>query len=454
MDDEKVVYPESRELFRNLLNQLLGGRSAIRSDSNYTFRPYDGVVLFTSSAAITATIPADMFALNYVLTGVQFGAGTVTMAAGDGVTFVSKDDPAVTAGQYTMVMAKQVAENVWLLFAIESSGGGGSNLVAPTFVKTGNWLYEPDIFVVPGVAYCTPDTPVIQPSGVWITSFNYNEYAGASGGLLTLEITDLEGVTSSSSSIGFNIVALSLTSLSLPALKYVMSDFTVSTVESLASLSIPVLEIVVGAFQPNTAPLLTSLDTSSLIVAGSVVASFLPQLTSWDLSGLIRVDGNFAPHDMDLLTTLDLPLMVQCGTFGPNTMADLTTINVPSLATLNGPLSPHDVPQLTSLSLPALTHMLDVIGMDGSGLDGLTSFSIGSGLIQAAGDVVITNPPLDQASVDNVLVRYAALDGTGATISYDDHSIDVSGNCAPPSAAGLMAKAILEGRGNTVTVNS
>lgn len=125
MDDEKMVYPASRELFRNLLNQLLGGRSASRSDSNYTFRPYDGVVLFTSASAITATIPADTYALNYVLTGVQFGNGVVTFAAGAGVTFVSKDDPVVTAGQYTLVMAKQVSENVWLLFSINAGGGGG-----------------------------------------------------------------------------------------------------------------------------------------------------------------------------------------------------------------------------------------------------------------------------------------------------------------------------------------
>lgn len=116
MDDARIVYPETQELFRKLMHQMLGERSARRSDSAYTFQAFDGSVLFTSGSAITATIPADIFPIDYVLTGVQLGAGAVTFAAGAGVTLNSNGSKVATNGQYAVASAKQIADNVWLLF--------------------------------------------------------------------------------------------------------------------------------------------------------------------------------------------------------------------------------------------------------------------------------------------------------------------------------------------------
>jgi hypothetical protein len=80
--------------------------------------------------------------------------------------------------------------------------------------------------------------------------------------------------------------------------------------------------------------------------------------------------------------------------------------------------------------------------------------TINPGLLVCGGDVTITVCNLNQASVDGLLVLLAGLDGTGGTTSYDTHIVDLSGNCAIPSATGLAAKTTLEGRGNTVTVNA
>lgn len=91
---------------------------------------------------------------------------------------------------------------------------------------------------------------------------------------------------------------------------------------------------------------------------------------------------------------------------------------------------------------------------DASGSLLLEACSFGAGLLFVGDYTDCSNNALSQASVDNVLVRLAALDGTGGTTSYDNKTVDLSGGTdAAPSATGLAAKATLEGRGCTVTVN-
>jgi hypothetical protein len=61
---------------------------------------------------------------------------------------------------------------------------------------------------------------------------------------------------------------------------------------------------------------------------------------------------------------------------------------------------------------------------------------------------------LDQASVDGILVRLAALDGTNGTTAYSSKTILLNGGTsATPSATGIAAKATLVARGCTVTTN-
>jgi hypothetical protein len=65
----------------------------------------------------------------------------------------------------------------------------------------------------------------------------------------------------------------------------------------------------------------------------------------------------------------------------------------------------------------------------------------------------MTSCALNQASVDDLLVRLAALDGTGLTTAYSSKTVTILGTSAAPSATGLAAKATLAARGCTVTHN-
>lgn len=70
------------------------------------------------------------------------------------------------------------------------------------------------------------------------------------------------------------------------------------------------------------------------------------------------------------------------------------------------------------------------------------------------GNFSITGAALSEASVDYYLMLLAGLDGSGGTTVFENVTVDLSGGTsAPPSGDGLAAKAVLEGRGCTVTVN-
>lgn len=71
------------------------------------------------------------------------------------------------------------------------------------------------------------------------------------------------------------------------------------------------------------------------------------------------------------------------------------------------------------------------------------------------GTVTFIGCALPQGVVDAILVQLAGLDGTNGTTLYENETVNLSGGTnAIPSATGLTAKATLEGRGCTVTVNS
>lgn len=445
MDDEKVVYPESRELFRNLLNQLLGGRSASRSDSNYTFRPYDGVVLFTSSSAIAATIPADMFALNYVLTGVQFGAGTVTFAAGDGVSFVSKDDPVVTDGQYTMVMAKQVSENVWLLCAMESSGGGGGGSpVAPTVNVNGDWPWPP-LYVAAVPQKIFLGTSEITTGTSWLNDFDYDE-SGQPTTITALDFTDLAGLV-----VGFTLLAFfTLQTLGLSALVY--GGTTGVDVENCNGLtSIDLSAYKVGPLALSGLSALAEINLPVLQWSWTINIDGVGA-TSFNAPSLTAVlRDRFVFNDCANMATVDLSALQSCPLGISFTNLAVTELDLGSLA-FCGEIQGFTMPNLTSVNLGAL-QVASLLELS-NGTDALETIVLGSSLLSLNGAVTLSSCALDQASVDGVLVRLAALDGTGGTVSYDNQAVTITGTSSAPSVAGLAAKVILEGRGNTVTVNS
>jgi hypothetical protein len=87
------------------------------------------------------------------------------------------------------------------------------------------------------------------------------------------------------------------------------------------------------------------------------------------------------------------------------------------------------------------------------GTAALSTFTLGSTLRLVNANVIMTSCALTQASVDGLLVRLAALDGTGLTTAYSSKTVTITGTSATPSATGLAAKSTLVARGCTVTNN-
>jgi hypothetical protein len=117
---------------------------------------------------------------------------------------------------------------------------------------------------------------------------------------------------------------------------------------------------------------------------------------------------------MAALTTISFGAIERIGT-------TTTTGNVFSLITATG--------AITTLTIP---NTLKQIGKGG-------------------GNVVLTSCALNQTSVDNLLIRLAALNGTNGTTAFSNRTVTITGTSSAPSATGLAAKATLVARGCTVT---
>lgn len=84
--------------------QLPGGATNTQSGTTYTFVATDcnKKIYFTSSSAVTVTIPASVVVAGCSVNWVQKGTGQVTFAAGSGLTLTSYSSYLKSAGQYAM----------------------------------------------------------------------------------------------------------------------------------------------------------------------------------------------------------------------------------------------------------------------------------------------------------------------------------------------------------------
>lgn len=130
----------------------------------------------------------------------------------------------------------------------------------------------------------------------------------------------------------------------------------------------------------------------------------------------------------------------------------IETMNFLALTTIDGDLQVLNLPAIVAMLLPALTNITGSIIFAG-GTAALTTFTLGSGLLEVGGDVDFANCPLDQASVDNLLIALAALDGTHGTTLYTGHEVTLGGTSASPTGAGLTARDDLIAAGNSVSTN-
>lgn len=143
------------------------------------------------------------------------------------------------------------------------------------------------------------------------------------------------------------------------------------------------------------------------------------------------------------LATIDLPSVknwkgLYIATQGMNTgVSAVTTINFPNIEDYTNPIQIGGNYALTNVTI-------GTVGVTKKVSSGWKMFDF-------------NNCNLSQASVDNILTVLASLDGTNGTTSADNGTINLTGGNQPsgmnaaPSAAGLAAKAVLLGRGWTVS---
>jgi len=343
---------------------------------------------------------------------------------------------------------------------------------------------------VPYTYAVTPGFPT-SCNGV-LTSVNtagvsVERYDLVGAGLVTLTQSNLVGVGGNYSPS----TMAALTTLSTPALAYVGGNYSPSTMAALTTLSTPALAYVGGTYSPSTMAALTTLSTPALAyVGGTYSPSTMISLTSLSAPLLAYVGGTYSPVNITSLPTLSTPLLAYVGgTYSPANMNLLTTLSVPALAYVGGSCSPINIDVVTTISFPALTSVgvnvartaftsgkiapagtnaltsftmpvIEVIGsLSGASISfisnstSLATFTLGSSLLRVEGSVIFTFAALLVASVDGILVRLAALDGTGLTTAYSNKTVTITGTSATPSATGLAAKATLVARGCTVTHN-
>ena len=213
---------------------------------------------------------------------------------------------------------------------------------------------------------------------------------------------------------------------------------------------------------PGTAEMVVASPLGKERAYGILLSSANARLTGVEFPNLEFIGTTFIPNNMIALTSLSLPALTKVGSnFSPNNMGALTSLSLPALTTVGSQFVPYSMAALTSLSLPAV----EVIGATltsgnaiqiNNNTSALTSFTLPTTLKQvggSAGNVIITSAALNQASMDNILERLAALDGTNGTAEFRNRTVTITGTSSTPSAAGLAAKATLVARGCTVTHN-
>lgn len=136
--------------------------------------------------------------------------------------------------------------------------------------------------------------------------------------------------------------------------------------------------------------------------------------------------------------------------FANNTNA-ITTFNSNTLKYISSSLSvaSNDFTSLTLNALEIVGGSISLAPFSGANL--FTTFSFNN-IKEVVGNFTTSSGiGLNQTSVDHILVKLAALDGTNGTATYSNKTVTVYG--ATPSATGLAAKATLVARGCTVTTN-
>jgi hypothetical protein len=249
--------------------------------------------------------------------------------------------------------------------------------------------------------------------------------------------------------LSFPVRQPGITHITFPNLGGLVNDLNAPGMANLISMNFPVLQFLEHFNYREDYGVLTSFDFSAL---KAINDSFIYDGQSIDVLPSIALPSLLITNNFNLqnsaIAILDVSaLKFVANNFLLNTVPNLVTLDLGAL--IYGSVALSSVNSLTTLNLSSLETLGQII----VNASALTTVTFGA-LKQNSSNTNFSGCALSQASVDGILVALAALDGTGGTTSYDNFTIDLSGGTnASPGATGLTAKATLEGRGNTVTVN-
>lgn len=362
--------------------------------------------------------------------------------------------PSAFTGLTDAATADLPAINGPLAAALAAAGGV---FTAPEIVVTGEGTSVPPITLIPPKAVYANDT-LYQAPGVWLAGVP----SGISGTVETLGLNNIVGMDT----LALDGYSSSIQDVSLPELKVVVNVFSL-TGDQLANVDMPLLRYA-GEFNVIETGIIT-LDAPALEAAGDISIYGNLDLEEINLGALVyarnglNVNGeNVTSFDISSLVTTNGGVDVALPSVAGSVVLALEYIGDGSDISFDG-ASSVDMSALLTFADTLTVYTggtLDLSGLESGGgrlvigADSATSFSLPA-LLALDGDFeVFGGTFLDETSVDGLLVKLASLDGTGGTTSYDNNTVTIAEDCAPPSATGLAAKGVLELRGNTVNVNS
>lgn len=260
-----------------------------------------------------------------------------------------------------------------------------------------------------------------------LTSINLTPSVGAASFLSINNIEAFHATSAQTITLGANI-----SQIAFPHLKYIFGQVTFTGGFIIAPIY-PVIQ-------------LPELIFASAIIFNNAGYSVEINLPKAQVVGLLQ---STASGNIRVL----LPEMLQMG-YTESVQSSVEAYSFPKLKVLSSFNVTGTKNSLTTIDLPELVYAA-TMGMPTLS-PALTTFNFGStlkGYGTSTSNFVTTSNSLNQASVDNILIRFAALDGTNGTTLFANRTVTITGGAATPSAAGLAAKATLQARGCTVTTN-
>jgi hypothetical protein len=324
-----------------------------------------------------------------------------------------------------------------------------------------NFLYNISTLDTSQVVNCGG---IIINQCVLLTALNFNNLQTVgSGGVFvgySPNITSLSFplLKNSGGALSFTLLQR-CTTLTLPELVYSAGGITISNMTALTALSFPKL-VKAGDINVSNNLVISSFSAPLLQVLFNGFTSNFQYLTSFSLPSLKIVNGVL---NLTGTATMSVDLSALEKVYGTFNLATFSTVNLNALKEVTDALTITPGAASTVISLPNIVSIATkrfqdstlAINIAGTGV---TSFTFGTTLkrvgCETAGNVSISNHALTQASVDNILVRLAALDGTNGTYVFKNRYVSVGGGTSStPSATGLAAKATLVARGCGVSHN-